>query len=322
MKNTNQNVLSVILLSYYSGERIINCYNKMKVVMEKENVPFEFIVIDDGSKDDSYTIALRLEKNNKNVKAYQLSKNYTSMYSIFAGLSICNGNCATIMADDFQQPLDSYVEMYRQWEKGNRLIIPFRISRNDGIIKDFFSKSYYKIMNLLSVVKYPPGGSDGFLIDREIIDIINNRISPINTSIIVEVLRLGFDPVFIPFHRKKVKTKSRWTFKKKIKQATDSFFTSSNFPIRLISFLGIITSIFSLLLILATVTFKILGEEKLGGFSVPGWTTTVIFISLFSGLILFSLGIIAEYIWRIYEEVKNRPGYIIKKKIAENDENN
>jgi dolichol-phosphate mannosyltransferase len=282
--------------------------------MEAENIPFEFIIIDDGSKDNSYQVALELEKNDKRVKAYQLSRNYTSHYAKFAGFSVCNGACATSMPDDDQQPLDTYVQMYRQWEKGNKLVIPYRLSRNDGLVKDMFSRLYYRMMNALSVVKYPPGGCDVFLADREIIDIINQRIHPINTSTTVEVLRLGFDPVFIPFHRPKVKNKSRWTFKKKLKQAADSFFSSSNFPIRLISYLGIITSVFSLLLIVLLAIYKLLGERSLGGFSIPGWTTTVIFISLFSGLILFSLGIIAEYIWRIYEEVKDRPGFIIKKK--------
>ncbi|MDD4148531.1 MAG: glycosyltransferase [Bacteroidales bacterium] len=317
----NENLFSIILLSYYSGERINNCFEKVSQRMTEEKIPFEFIIIDDGSKDKSIEIAKELEKANTNVKAYQLSKNYTSHYAIFAGLSMCKGTCATVMPDDFQQPLDSYVEMYRKWEEGNKIVIPYRINRNDGFVKDFFSKSYYKIMNILSVVNYPSGGFDIFLIDREIVEIINNRISSINTSATIEILRLGYDPLFIPFDRPKVNTKSRWTFKKKVKLAADSFFSSSNFPIRLISILGLLTSVFSILLILFTIIVKLTGNENLGGFSIPGWATTVIFISFFSGLILFSLGIIAEYIWRIYEEVKNRPGYIIKKKNTSEDEN-
>lgn len=308
------NLYSIILLSYYSQDRIKSVFQRVAETMKAENIPFEFIVIDDGSKDDSYKIALELEKEDSRVKAYQLSKNYTSHYAKFAGFSVCTGACATSIPDDNQQPLDTVVQMYRQWEMGNKLVIPYRISRNDGKIKDAFSRTYYRLMNSFSVVKYPPGGCDVFLADREIIDIFNTRISPINTSTTVEVLRLGFDPVFIPFHRPKVKSKSRWTFRKKLKAAADAFFTSSNFPIRLITYLGLITSLFSFLLIVFTIIVKLTANKSILGISVPGWATTVIFISLFSGLILFSLGIIAEYIWRIYEEVKNRPGFIIKKK--------
>jgi len=312
--SANKGKLSVILLSYYSGDRIVTAYNQLDVVMKRENIPYEFIIVDDGSKDDSYKIAIELEAQKENVRAYQLSRNFTTHYAKFAGFELCSGACATSMPDDGQQPLETYVQMYRQWEKGNKLVVPYRISRNDGFIKDFFSRLYYKLMNALSVVNYPPGGCDVFLADRELIDILVNRIHPINTSSTVEVLRLGFDPVFIPFDRPKVKTKSRWTFRKKLKQATDSFFTSSNFPIKLISYLGVITSIISVLLIIVAIVLKILGLDSIAGVSIPGWTTTVVFISFFSGLILLSLGIIAEYIWRIYEEVKDRPGYIIKKK--------
>jgi len=307
-------LFSIILLSYYSQDKIMPVFRLVAEVMESENIPFEFIIIDDGSKDDSFEIACKLEKKDKRVSAYQLSRNYTSHYAKFAGFSVCQGACATSMPDDFQQPIETYVKIYRQWEKGNKLVIPYRVSRDDGLIKDLFSKSYYFMMNVLSEIKYPPGGCDVFLADREIIDILNERIHPLNTSTTIEVLRLGFDPVFIPFIRPKGILKSRWTFRKKLKQAEDAFFSSSNFPIKLITYLGMITSLFSFLLIIFTIAAKVLGEKSLGGLSIPGWATTVIFISLFSGLILFSLGIIAEYIWRIYEEVKNRPGYIIKKK--------
>jgi len=307
-------LLSIILLSYYSQDKIITRFRQIAGAMEAENIPFEFIIIDDGSKDKSYEVALGLEKSDPRVTAYQLSRNFSSHYAKFAGFSVCNGACATSMPDDGQQPMETYVVMYRQWEKGNKLVIPYRVSRRDGIVKDALSKLYYHVMNKLSVVKYPPGGCDVFLADREIIDIFNERIHPINTSTTAEALRMGFDPVFIPFERPHSNSKSRWTFTKKIKLAADSFFTFSNFPIHLITYLGIITSVFSFLLIIFTAIVKLSGETYLFGFSIPGWTTTVIFISFFSGLILFSLGIIAEYIWRIYEEVKDRPGYIIKKK--------
>ncbi|MDA3866201.1 MAG: glycosyltransferase [Salinivirgaceae bacterium] len=311
---SNNKLFSIVLLSYYSSKRIPVVFQRVAEVMEKENIPFEFIVMDDGSKDDSYKTALELEKQDSRVRAYQLSRNYTSHYVKFAGFSVSRGACVTSIPDDMQQPLDTYVTMYRQWEKGNKLVIPYRTSRNDGWLKDKLAQGYYKLMNSFSEVKFPPGGFDVFLADREVVDILNERIHPINTSTTVEVLRLGFDPVFIPYDRPKVKNKSRWTFKKKLKAAADAFYTSSNFPIRLITYLGVITSIFSFGLIIFTIITKLFGKPSMLGISVPGWATTVIFISLFSGLILFSLGIIAEYIWRIYEEVKNRPGYIIKKK--------
>jgi dolichol-phosphate mannosyltransferase len=305
---------SIILLSYYSAERIRNVFLRVKERMNKEGIPFELIVMDDGSKDNSYQIALDLEAEYPEVRAYQLSRNFTSHYSKFAGFSVCSGGCATSIPDDDQMPLDEVVHMYRLWEKGNKIIIPYRKIRSDGRLKDLFSGLYYKIMNSLTDVEFPPGGADGFLIDREIIDILNERIHPINTSTIVEVLRLGFDPVFIPFERPPSKNKSRWTFKKKYKLAKDTILSSSTFPIKFITYTGLISFLFSIVLIVILTVLKFFGKTSVGGISVPGWTSTTAIVSLFSGLILLSLGIIAEYIWKIYDEVKARPGYIIKKK--------
>lgn len=248
------------------------------------------------------------------MRAFQLSKNYTSHYSKFAAFSICKGNCATSIPDDEQMPLDIIIKMYRTWEKGHKIVMPYRISRNDGKIKDSFSNLYYKMMNSITDVTFPKGGADGFLIDREIIDILNNHISPRNTSSTVEVLRLGYDPIFIPFERPTVKNKSRWTFKKKMKLAMDTILASSTFPIRFISRLGFFSFLLSLFLLIVVIYVKLSGNSSLGGVSIPGWTSLLAFISLFSGLILLSLGIVAEYIWKIHDEVKGRPGYIIKKK--------
>ncbi len=305
---------SIILLSYFSENRINNVFNRVSKALESENIPFEFIIMDDGSKDKSYEVALNLEKNDNRVKAYQLSKNYTSHYSKFAAFSVCNGKCATSIPDDEQMPLEILIKMYRYWEMGHKIVMPHRISRNDGRLKDLFSNFYYRIMNSITDVSFPKGGADGFLIDREIIDLLNDKISKHNTSTTVEVLRLGFDPIFIPFERPIVKNKSRWTFKKKVKLAFDTLLSSSTFPIRFISRLGLLSFIFSIVLIISLAYVKIAGKTSIGGVSMPGWTSILAFVSFFSGLILLSLGIVAEYIWKIHEEVKDRPSFIIKRK--------
>lgn len=307
-------MLSVILLSYYSGKRLENVHQSLNDELVKNKIPFELIIIDDGSKDNSYEIALSMENKHDNIRAYKLSKNYTSNYAIFAGLSLSIGDCVTAIPDDDQQPYYTLVEMYKLWEKGEKIVIPHRKHRDDGLLSDYFSNFYYNIMNKFSEIEFPKGGADLFFIDREVVDIINEFIHPKNTAIVPEILRLGFEPYFLPFDRPKSKYKSRWTFKKKSKLFLDTFISSSAFPIKLITHLGVFFSLLSFILIMFYAYIKILGNEQFWGLTIPGWTSTILFISFFSGLILFSLGIIAEYIWRIHEEVKDRPGYIIKKK--------
>lgn len=309
-------LLSIILLSYYSRERIRKAYLKLKELLEQEKIPFEFIVMDDGSKDDSYQMALELEKEFPNVRAYQLSRNYTSHYSIFAGLSQATGNCAISIADDEQLPYDNIVAMYRLWEQGEKIVIPHRVNRDDSWRSRIFSECFYRIMNALSDVQYPPGGADQFLIDREVIDILNSRIHPINTTSITEVLRLGFSPCFYGYDRPVGlnRNKSRWSFRKKLRLAKDTFFSSSSFPILLINRIGFLSASLAGVLIVFYLYIALFGNHKFWGIDVPGWISIILFIMLFGGMIMLSLGMIAEYIWRIYEEVKARPGYIIRKK--------
>jgi polyisoprenyl-phosphate glycosyltransferase len=306
-------MLSIIFLSYFSGERITLAYQKLLKLLDENEIPFEFIIMDDASTDASFDIARNLASKYGNVKAYQLSRNYTSHYSIFAGLSVCSGQCACTISDDEQQPYDTLVALYKLWQVGNKIIIPYRIKRNDGFFNDLFANSFYQIINVLSDVKFPPGGADSFFIDREIVDIINGRIHPINTSSISEVLRLGYSPYYYPYERaKSLNSKSRWTVKKKIKLFKDTFFSCSTWPIKMIIRLGLFFAVLAFGLIIFYGYIAIFGNPHFWGQKLPGWTSTIIIISFFSGLNLFAIGIIAEYIWRIYEEVKNRPGFIIK----------
>ena len=201
MPKGREKLLSIVFLSYYSGNRIHCCYEKLGTLLRREGIPFELIVMDDGSEDDSYQQARLLEKDHANVRAYRLSRNFGSNYSIFAGLSKSEGACVMPMVDDEQQPYETVVEMYRLWEKGHKIIIPCRKDRADSWISSSLSGVFYKVMNALSEVKYPTGGADLFFIDREVTDIINANIHPRNTSAIAEVLRLGFNPYYYEYSR-------------------------------------------------------------------------------------------------------------------------
>lgn len=313
--------ISVILLSYYSGNRLSIAHQKISELFDKEQIPFEFVIVDDGSKDDSLFIAQKLEKADSRVKSYQLSRNYTSHYAAFAGLSVCKGACAILIPDDEQLPYHDVIKMYRIWQSGHKVVVPYRETRQESWLKRNTSQLFYKLMNHFSEIKFPTGGADSFLIDRELIDILNSKIHPIRTTTITEILRLGFDPFFYPYIRPLGNNgRSRWRLKKKFHLAKDFFFSSSVFPIQLINYIGIFFSFFSMALILFYSYIRIWGDQKFWNVAaVPGWVSTVVIISFFSGLILFSLGIIAEYIWRIYEEVKARPGYIIRKREFKDD---
>lgn len=316
MTQNDKKLLSLVFLSYYSGNRAHRCYEKLGSLLRREGIPFELIIIDDGSKDDSYRQAVELERQHDNVRAFRLSRNFGSYYASFAGLSLCRGACAMPICDDEQQPYETIVDMYRLWEKGHKIVVPYRTDRDDAWLSRIFSSAFYAVMNKLADVQYPPGGADLFFIDREVINILNTRIHPINTSSIAEVLRLGFDAYFYPYHRPLGlnKNRSRWTFRKKLRLAKDNFFSASTFPIKLISLMGSVSFCLSVLAGSFYAYIILFGNRVFWGLEIPGWTFLVVLILAFGGLILLSLSMIAEYIWRIYEEVKARPGYIICKK--------
>jgi dolichol-phosphate mannosyltransferase len=228
-------------------------------------------------------------------------------------MRVATGDCVVSVPDDLQRPLDVVVRMYRKWQEGHQIVVGYRAKRKDGWLNDLFSKMYYRMMNSFSAVHFPPGGADGFLADREVIDIINTHIHPVNTSTMVEVLRLGFDPIFIPYERPEATVRSRWTFRKKLRLAADTFFASSSLPIRLITILGFAMALFSGVVIILILFAKLFTDNTLFGLPIQGWATSIVISALFHGITLFSLGVVAEYIWRIYEEVKGRPGYIIRK---------
>lgn len=272
------------------------------------------MIIDDGSTDQSYAKALELAQRMENISAYRLSRNYTSPMAQFAGLEMCTGQCACPMPDDGQRPIAHIIDMYRLWEKGHKIILGYREGRNDGKINDFFSNGYYSFMNRFSEITFPPGGSDGYLVDREIIDILNTRISKRNTTPVIELLKLGYSTVFVPYQRPQRAGKSRWTLRKKINLALNTFFASSIFPLRMITWLGLIIFCFSLLAILLIIAAKLFSDNTLFGFPIQGWTTLVVLMTMFNGILMLSIGVVSEYLWRIYEEVKQRPPYIIRDK--------
>jgi len=312
-------MLSIIFLSFESSSLIRQSIHKTVEVLQSEDIEFEIIVVDDGSQDNSFLIAKEIAAADKRIRPFQLSKNYGSPAAFFAGLSLAKGACVTSIPDDLQRPPELLVELYRTWQSGNKLVIPFREERHDPVLSKLWSTVYYRIMNKCSSVEFPKGGTDSFLADREIVDVLVNQISPINTSPTLEVLQLGFSPVFIPYARKGVLGKSRWTFKKRIKLAFDTFFSTSVIPLRVITFLGLTVFLAALASTISIFFLHTYSERTIFGLSVPGWASTVSILLIFNGLFLFCLGILSEYMWRIYQEVKSRPSYVIKKSDDDSD---
>lgn len=209
-----------------------------------------------------------------------------------------------------QDPPELIDEMLDKWLSGTKITIAEREDREEPLSQKIVSNLFHFLMKNFALKNYPEKGSDLILLDRKVIDYING-LSEKNTNYLSVILYSGFKYETIYYTRKKREIgKSSYTFSKKLKYAVDSFISFSYIPIRLISLIGIIVSllsfIFGLYVVINTLFF---------GSDVRGFTTIIALVTFLLGLLMFMLGIIGEYLWRILDEVKNRPRYIVEEEL-------
>jgi dolichol-phosphate mannosyltransferase len=286
---------------------------RFKALQDKlPNYNFEFVFVDDGSGDASYELLLEEQKKDKRIKIIKLSRNFGSMSAMQAGLQYVTGDCAGIITADLQDPPELFLEMLEKWEKGDKVVMACREGRQEPKLQSFFANTYYFLLDAFALKDYPKGGFDLVLIDRQIVDELK-QISEKNTNIMSLIFWLGHDRSSISYIRQKREHgKSRWTLSKKIKLIIDSFVNFSYIPIRFISSVGFITALLSFsygIFILFLWCFSATGVP------VRGWASLIAVITFLLGLIMIMLGIIGEYLWRILDETRKRPSYIVDKVI-------
>ena len=269
---------------------------------------YEIIFVDDGSTDGSLDEAISLKEIDKHVKILSFTRNFGQMSAIVAGLREAAGEAIINVSADLQDPINLVPEMIGKWQDGAEIVICHRQDRHDDLLSTLFSKFAYSIMRL-SVPKIPPGGFDYFLFDRGALDVFNS-MNIKNRFLQADVLWSGHRTCFIPYTRlaRTIGT-SQYNFSRKFNAFVDSIIASSYLPIRAMSLLGIITSLLGLLY-----SFSIFVSWMFGRVPFKGWAPIMVVILVVGGVIMTMLGVIGEYIWRINEEVRKRPDYIIRKK--------
>ncbi|MEO5357340.1 MAG: glycosyltransferase family 2 protein [Nitrospirae bacterium YQR-1] len=306
--NENKKIFSVVIPVYQNEGSLTVAIPLMLSVIEKiEAYKTEIILVDDGSTDNSYEIIKKYCTSHPEIiRGVKLTKNFGQVSAIYAGLQIAKGHCTGIISADMQDPFELFTEMLKIWEKGTKLVIAERQNREDPLLQKVFSFLYFRLVNMFAVRDYPYGGFDFCLMDREIVNILRTMEEK-NTHLSVLIFSLGFSHEIILYTRKKrIYGRSQWTFAKKFKLFIDTFVSFSYTPIRFMSLTGIIVFFLSLTYAIYISVQKLLHPE-----GYIGWTSIACLITMFGGLIMFTLGIIGEYLWRILDEVRKRPVYII-----------
>ncbi len=302
--------LSIIIPVYYNEKSLHILYSDLKEKVLSIVKDYEIVMVDDGSGDQSWDEMTKLRDIDNNIKLLKLSRNFGSHAAILAGYLNCSGDCAVVKSADLQEPSELIIDMFRCWEKGNKVVLAVREGREEGIIQRACAHIYYWIMRKFVVESMPKSGFDAFLIDRKVIEVLR-LLDEKNSAITLQVLWSGFKTKKVYYTRKAREIgKSKWTLAKKIKLVIDSLLGFSYAPIRGISGIGII------ICAIAMISAGFLVFNKLvRGVSVEGWTSLMVLVLFAFGTIMFTLGILGEYIWRTLDATRSRPPYIIDEKI-------
>lgn len=300
--------ISVVVPVYYNEESLPLLFAELlkveQIITEKE-CSLELIFVDDGSGDNSFAELMKIKQQRPHTKIIKLTRNFGAVHASKTGIKHVTGDCFMVLAADLQDPPALIPLLLDRWIQGNKFVACTREDRDDPIFSKMFANIYYRILRRFVVPQYPAGGFDLALMDRALLPFMQNSNKNINPNLFS--YWLGFHPDIIKYSRqKRMHGKSKWTFSKKIKFFIDSLLGFSMFPIRLISTLGLIISCASFVYGLIIVVNAILGKA-----TVSGFPTIVALLSFLLGLIIIMLGIIGEYIWRIFDEVNNRPESVI-----------
>ena len=304
---------SIVVPVYYNALNIPHLIPRFQNLQESlPDYNLEFIFVDDGSGDNSFQLLAEAHKQDARIKIIKLSRNFGSMAAIQAGLSYAKGDCAGVIAADLQDPPELFLEMIREWERGKKVVLALREGRKDTVLQNIFSATYYYLLRRFAIEDYPRGGFDMVLIDRQIVEELG-RITEKNTNIMSLIFWLGYERGSVSYVRQQREAGiSRWTVAKKLKLFIDTFINFSYAPIRFISGIGLVTAVMSFAYGLLVILLRFFGI-----IAVPGWTILVVILTFFLGLIMIMLGIIGEYLWRILDESRKRPPYVIDKIIGD-----
>lgn len=308
-----------IVLPIYKNE--LNLPVTIPYIMESiptvfPNYDVELILVNDGSPDNSWEIMKQYrEKYPETIKIVKLTRNFGQTMAIHCGISYARGDAIGYMSADMQDPFELYSEMITKWEEGAELICAIRENREEKGISILFSKAaHYLIKNLINK-SYPKGGFDFLLMDKKVaISFLDSYRK--NEFVPLSLLWLGYKTSFIPYTRQKRENgKSGWTFSKKLKLISDTFVAHSYLPLRVMSSIGVISAfggfMYACFMVYQTIMFGNVGS---------GWTSLVVLICFFGGIILCAIGILGEYICHVLGNVSNKPFYLVDQFESQDEE--
>jgi dolichol-phosphate mannosyltransferase len=305
----NQPIYSLVIPIYNEEENIMEMYRRLHDVIEQLDGDAELILIDDGSRDRSLSMMRELHHRDNRVHYLSLARNFGHQIAVTAGLNFVQGKCIIVMDADLQDPPELILTMIEKWHQEYQVVYAQRISRQkEGWLKRLTAYLFYRILRRLAKVDIPVDTGDFCLMDRQVVDILNSMPE---RNRYIRGLRawVGFRQTSVLFERNpRFAGDVKYTFGKSLSLAIDGIISFSTVPLRLATYLGIISAAIAMIMIVLVLYWRIFAPVS----HLIGYTLITISMFFLGSVQLICIGILGEYIGRIYEEVKGRPLYTLK----------
>jgi dolichol-phosphate mannosyltransferase len=304
-------LLSIIVPVYNEEGNLGEFYKRAKKVTSQIKGKSELIFINDGSRDRSLAILKKIARRDRSVKIISLSRNFGHQAAITCGFDAAEGEAVATIDADLQDPPEVILDLVKKWHAGAKIVFAKRISRRDGFFKRLSAKIFYRLIDKLSETDIPLDTGDFRLMDRSAVEAFK-KMREHSRFVRGMVSWIGFSQDTVEFERdKRLSGKTHYPFRKMLRLALDGIFSFSHKPLKAATWLGVIATIFGVAYAGFAIWERLAHPEKVA----QGWTSLIVIVLIISGVQLVILGIIGEYLGRVYTEEQNRPLYVIEEKI-------
>ncbi len=314
-------MISIVIPIYNEEENLENLYSRLTQAAPSWKEEYEIVLIDDGSRDSSLTMMRVMAEKDSRVKVVKLSRNFGHQPAISAGIQTAKGDAIIIMDGDLQDPPEELYRFLDKWREGYEVVYAIRTKRKEGFLKRFAYSAFYRLMAAISDITIPLDSGDFCVMDRKVVNVLVHDMPEQIRFIRGMRAYAGFKQIGVTYERaERAAGEVKYTFKKLVQLALDGLFGFSSFPLRLSTYLGVSIAIPSLIVGLFFLIQRVFGFKIFGHTAeeTPGLASLAVGMFFLGGVMLTMLGIIGEYISRIYIEVKKRPFFVIDEIIEKN----
>jgi polyisoprenyl-phosphate glycosyltransferase len=308
-------MISIVIPLLNEEENIPALYRRLTDASPSWKEDYEIIFVDDGSYDNTLDMLRALCKTDRHIRVVQFSRNFGHQAAISAGIKHAKGDAVIIMDGDLQDPPEELYRFLDKWREGYQVVYAIRTQRKEHFFKRMAYAAFYRILRAISDIQIPLDSGDFCVMDKKVVRVLNNDMTELNRFVRGLRAYAGFKQIGVEYERHERQAgEVKYTFRKLVKLAVDGLLDFSTFPLRIATYLGLFFAIPSFLIGIFFIVMRIF-NFKLFGYTAadtPGVASLAVGVFFLGGLILLILGVIGEYVGRMYFEVKRRPFYIVE----------